>query len=425
MVISQKTSLKKDITAQLKKVNEATRQLIRLSDSDISDILNEFADLTDVSHVFLISENQKDLARMSPDDPKYDRLLLNEKRLLSIANDLRKVASLPSPLYKTLNSYFTPNGLEFTKTTVPLGVVGIVYESRPNVTFDVFALCFKSGNAVVLKGSRDAHDSNIAIVSLIHKVLKKRGLENVLYLAPSEREALGHILKADKYVNTIIPRGSQGLINFVRNNSKVPVIETGAGIVHTYFDKSADLAKGRAIIENAKTRRLSVCNALDSLIIHQDRLADLPLIFKDFDTKHGLQIYADARAFKALQGHYATNLLEIAKKEHFGIEFLSMKISIKTVKNIEGALDHIATFSSKHSEAILAEDPVAMDYFLKNVDAAVVYANASTGFTDGGEFGMGAEIGISTQKLHARGPMALPELTSYKWVVKGDGQLRN
>jgi glutamate-5-semialdehyde dehydrogenase len=424
MLIAQKTSFKKEITAQLKKVNDATRQLIRLSDAEISEILHEFADLTDASHAFLIAENQKDLARMSPDDPKYDRLLLNENRLLSIANDLRKVATLPSPLHKTLSEYTTPNGLEFTKTTVPLGVVGIVYESRPNVTFDVFALCFKSGNAVVLKGSRDAHDSNIAIVSLIHNVLKKRNLANILYLAPSEREALGHILKADKYVNTIIPRGSQGLINFVRNHSKVPVIETGAGIVHTYFDKSADLAQGRAIIENAKTRRLSVCNALDSLIIHQDRLADLPLIFKDFDTKHGLQIFADTRAWGALKNNYDHHLLALAKKEHFGIEFLSMKISIKTVKNIDGALDHIAAYSSKHSEAILAKDPAAIDYFLKNVDAAVVYANASTGFTDGGEFGMGAEIGISTQKLHARGPMALPELTSYKWVVQGTGQVR-
>jgi glutamate-5-semialdehyde dehydrogenase len=424
MLTAQKTSLKKDIIQQLKKVNDATRQLIRLTDADISAILHEFAAVTDASHEFLIAENQKDLSRMSPDDPKYDRLLLNEKRLLSIANDLRNVAVLPSPLHKTLSAYTLPNGLEFTKTTVPLGVVGIVYESRPNVTFDVFALCFKSGNAVVLKGSRDAHDSNIAIVSLIHTILKKHGLEDALYLAPSERQALGHILKADKYVNTIIPRGSQGLINFVRNNSKVPVIETGAGIVHTYFDKSANLEKGRAIIENAKTRRLSVCNALDSLIIHQDRLSDLPVIFKDFDTKHGLKIFADKPAFNALKGSYDNSLLELAKKEHFGIEFLSMKLSIKTVKNIVGALDHIAKYSSKHSEAIIAEDATAIDDFLKNVDAAVVYANASTGFTDGGEFGMGAEIGISTQKLHARGPMALPELTSYKWIVKGNGQLR-
>ena len=413
-----------NISEELKKLNQASRKLIRLNDKEIHTILNELADLTLENTSFILAENQKDLDRMNPKDPKYDRLLLNETRLVGITEDIRKVASLPTPLNKTLENRILPNGLELTKTTVPLGVIGIVFESRPNVTFDVFSLCFKSGNASVLKGSRDAHFSNIAIVKLIHQVLVKYNLEDVVYLAPSEREALKYILEADEYVNTIIPRGSQGLINFVRANSKVPVIETGAGIVHTYFDVSADLTKGKAIIENAKSRRVSVCNALDCLVIHKNRLADLPSIMNNMDKVHECVVYADEAAFPYLENSYQADLLFPANEDSFGTEFLSMKMSIRTVNDIDEALDHIAEFSSKHSEAIVAEEVETINYFLKNVDAAVVYANTSTAFTDGAQFGMGAEIGISTQKLHARGPMALQELTSYKWVVKGNGQTR-
>jgi glutamate-5-semialdehyde dehydrogenase len=413
-----------NINNDLKKVNVASRKLVQLSDATIQDILNELADLTLANTENILKENKKDLDRMDPQNPKYDRLLLNKARLENIAADIRNVAKLPSPLNKTLEKRTLPNGLSLTKTTVPLGVIGIVFESRPNVTFDVFALCFKSGNASVLKGSRDAHFSNIAIVQLIHQVLAKYGLEETVYLAPSEREALKYILEADAYVNTIIPRGSQGLINYVRANAKVPVIETGAGIVHTYFDKSANIAKGKKIIENAKSRRVSVCNALDTLVIHQDRLEDLPMLMKGMDTAHQCEVFADEASLPFLKDHYQKDLLHPATKDSFGTEFLSMKMSIKTVKDIEEALDHIATYSSKHSEAIIAEAPETLNYFLKNVDAAVVYANASTAFTDGAQFGMGAEIGISTQKLHARGPMALQELTSYKWLVKGDGQVR-
>jgi len=413
-----------DIQSSLKKVSKASRKLVQLSDQDIHLILNEVADITLANIPYILEENQKDLERMDPANPKYDRLLLNEQRLMSIAEDIRKVASLPSPLNKVLEERTVPNGLALTKVTVPLGVIGIVFESRPNVTFDVFALCFKSGNASVLKGSRDAHFSNLAIVGLIRQVLTEHGLADVVYLAPSEREALQPILQAVDDVNTIIPRGSQGLINFVREHSKVPVIETGAGIVHTYFDKSADLEKGKAIIQNAKSRRVSVCNALDCLIIHQDRLADLPNIMAGLDSEHQCVVYADEPAYEQLKDQYQADLLHPSTADSFGTEFLSMKMSIKTVENVEAAVEHIATYSSKHSEAIIAEDAATLDYFLKIVDAAAVYANASTAFTDGGQFGMGAEIGISTQKLHARGPMALTELTSYKWIGRGDGQVR-
>ncbi len=413
-----------NIIEDLKRLSRASRKLIRLTDKDIHTILNELADLTLANTDYILAENQKDLDRMNQQDPKYDRLLLNEARLVSITEDIRKVASLPSPLNKTLENRTVDNGLELTKTSVPLGVIGIVFESRPNVTFDVFSLCFKSGNAAALKGSRDAHFSNIAIVKLIHQVLAKYDLADVCYLAPSEREALKYILEAVNDVDTIIPRGSQGLINYVRENSKVPVIETGAGIVHTYFDKTADLEKGKAIVENAKSRRVSVCNALDCLVIHKDRLADLPIIMENMDKAHNCVVYADEAALPYLENTYQADLLFPATADSFGTEFLSMKMSIKTVGDVDEALDHIAEFSSKHSEAIVAEDTDTVNYFLKNVDAAVVYANTSTAFTDGGQFGMGAEIGISTQKLHARGPMALQELTSYKWIVKGDGQVR-
>lgn len=408
----------------LKKVQIASRKLVSLTDGDIMLILWELAELTLQEMDFLLSENQKDLERMEVKNPKYDRLRLHKGRLHDIASALKKVALLPSPLHKTLETKRLVNGLSMERVSVPLGVVGIVYESRPNVTFDVFALCLKSGNASVLKGSSEAHFSNLAIYKLIELVLRKYDLQDVCYLAPSERETLSEVLNAVGYLDVIIPRGGQGLIDYVRNHSKVPVIETGAGIVHTYFDYSANLEKGRAIIENAKARRVSVCNALDTLIIHKDRLNHLPSLVKILAERYECEIYADTLAYHALQHFYPSHLLYPADETSFGTEFLSMKLSIKTVDNLEEALEHIATYGSKHSEAIIAEDAETIEVFFKRVDAAVVYANVSTGFTDGGEFGMGAEIGISTQKLHARGPMALRELTSYKWLIRGDGQIR-
>ncbi len=373
---------------------------------------------------YLIQENKKDLDRMDPDDPKYDRLKLTAPRIVGIAEEINNIAALNSPLGRVLSEKIMPNGLYISKVSVPLGVVGVIYEARPNVTFDVFSLCFKTGNVCILKGGSDAEFSNKAIISLIHQVLSKHGIDvNVATLLPAEREATDALLNAVGYVDVLIPRGSQSLINHVRNNSKVPVIETGAGIVHTFFDKSGDLQKGSAIVFNAKSRRVSVCNALDCLIIHQERLTDLPALLKPLISTY-TELFADEQAFAMIDGHYPINLLNKAKPEHFGTEFLAMKLAIKTVDSFEAALEHIANFSSKHSEAIISEDAGNIATFLNTVDAAAVYVNASTAFTDGAQFGLGAEIGISTQKLHARGPMGLEELTSYKWIVKGNGQIR-
>lgn len=373
---------------------------------------------------FLLAENEKDLARMDPNDPKYDRLKLTATRLQDIARDIRNVAGLTSPLGRTLLQKDLPNGLEITKISVPLGVVGIIYEARPNVTFDVFSLCFKTGNACILKGGSDAAASNAAILTVIHQVLTQHEVATqIVALLPPDRQATEALLQARGYVDVLIPRGSQALIDFVRQNAKIPVIETGAGIVHTFFDETGNLEKGKAIIANAKTRRVSVCNALDCLLIHQNRLTDLPGLVAPLAEKQ-VEIFADAAAYAALQESYPPELLKPAQEEHFGTEFLSLKLALKTVANLEEALAHIATYSSKHSEAIISEDAAHVAQFLNSVDAAAVFANTSTAFTDGAQFGLGAEIGISTQKLHARGPMGLEELTSYKWVVKGNGQVR-
>jgi glutamate-5-semialdehyde dehydrogenase len=372
----------------------------------------------------LLNENQKDLDRMDTSDPKHDRLKLTAARIQDIAKDMVNVAGLPNPLGRILSEQTMPNGLEIKKISVPLGIVGVIYEARPNVTFDVFALCFKTGNVCVLKGGSDAEFSNKAIIRIVHNILAKHHInKNVAILLPPEREATEALLNATGYIDVLIPRGSQQLIDRVRQQSKVPVIETGAGIVHTYFDETADLQKGSEIICNAKTRRVSVCNALDCLIIHSSRLADLPQIGKLLAEKE-VEIYADEDSYKALDGNYRKALLHKANPEHFGTEFLSLKMAIKTVNGFSEALDQIARHSSKHSEAIITEDAANAAVFLNKVDAAAVYVNASTAFTDGAQFGLGAEIGISTQKLHARGPMGLQELTSYKWLVKGDGQVR-
>jgi glutamate-5-semialdehyde dehydrogenase len=372
----------------------------------------------------ILAANRSDLSRMPEEDPRYDRLLLNRDRLQAICNDLRNVGALPSPVGEVLERRTLDNGLELSKVRVPMGVIAVIFESRPNVTFDVFALCLKTRNACVLKGSSDAHDTNQVVVRLMHEVLRDHGINpDAVFLAPPEREWLPQILHAVGTIDLAIPRGSKGLIDFVRDNARIPVIETGAGIVHTYVDASADLDKARAIITNAKTRRVSVCNALDTLVIHRALLPDLPDLMRDMGEAHGVEVYADEDAFAALDGRYA-GPLQRARQEHFGQEFLSLRMSIRTVAGLDEALNHIDRYSSRHSEAVVAEDPAVIEKFLDEVDAAAVYANTSTAFTDGGQFGMGAEIGISTQKLHARGPMALPELTSYKWVVRGDGQVR-
>ena len=406
------------------KTREASRELARCDDKKIRSLLESLADRTMMAAKEILQANLSDLSRMPESDPKYDRLLLNPQRLIAITDDLRFVAALPSPVGEILEHKTLDNGLELSKVRVPMGVIAVIFESRPNVTFDVFALCLKSLNACVLKGSSDAHDTNRVVVKLMHEILIEHGIDPaVVFLAPPQREYLPCILQATECIDLVIPRGSKGLIDFVRDNARVPVIETGAGIVHTYVDASADLVKAKAIITNAKVRRPSVCNALDTLVIDQKLLPELPELMRSMGEEHAVEVFADEAAFGALDGHYAASL-STASDEHFGTEFLSLKLSIKTVTGLSEALEHIHRYSSKHSEAIIAEDPQTIEKFLNNVDAAAVYANTSTAFTDGGQFGMGAEIGISTQKLHARGPMALPELTSYKWIIKGSGQIR-
>ncbi|MBB6328903.1 glutamate-5-semialdehyde dehydrogenase [Algoriphagus iocasae] len=402
-------------------VKKGARKLTGISNDQVNFVLHNLAALAVENAPFLLAENGRDLLKMDSEDPMYDRLLLTEERIAAIAGELVSVSALPSPLHHVLESKTLENGLSLEKITVPLGVVGIIYEARPNVTFDVFSLALKSGNGLVLKGGSDADNSNRAIMSLIHQVLENHGLPTAAFqLLPAERPATKALLEAVDYVDVIIPRGSQGLINFVRENAKVPVIETGAGIVHTYVDESADLEKAKAIIFNSKTRRPSVCNSLDCLIIDEIRLSDLNSLLDPLLEK-GVQVFADEKSFEALESN---PLIQKADESHFGTEFLSLKMAIKTVSSIDEALDHIAQYSSKHSEAIVSESPENIQRFLLEVDAAAVYENASTAFTDGAQFGLGAEIGISTQKLHARGPMALKELCSYKWIIRGNGQVR-
>ena len=412
------------IEKQLKEVLQASRKLNLVEEPVIKNILLELAIQTRLKTDYILTENQKDLDKMDQSDPKFDRLKLNAERIEGIASDLENVAALPNPVGRILIETIRPNGMKITKVSVPFGVIGIIYEARPNVTFDVFALCLKSGNACVLKGGSDAINSNQAIVSVIKEVLRRFDIdENTVSLLPADREETTEMLNAHGFIDLIIPRGSQNLIDFVRKNSTIPVIETGAGICHTYFDKFGDVARGAEIIYNAKTRRPSVCNALDCLIIHESRRSDLPELTKRMATENVI-IYADEQAYEILKNSYPGHLLLHATEESFGTEFLSLKMAVKTVDCILDAIDHINTFGSKHSEAIISEDEERIAKFRKMVDAAAVYSNVSTAFTDGAQFGLGAEIGISTQKLHARGPMSLEELTSYKWIVEGNGQVR-
>lgn len=405
-------------------VKNASRTLNLVGEEKKYELLLALADATENHIDEILKANAEDLSKMDKSDSMYDRLLLTEDRLKGIAADIRKVAQLPSPLNKVLEQRTLPNGLELKKVSVPFGVIGIIYEARPNVSFDVFSLCFKSGNACVLKGGTNAHASNSAIVALIQNVLKENGIdENVVHLMPAGRESTAELLNAVGSVDMIIPRGSAGLINFVRENSRVPVIETGAGVVSTYFDAQGDVEKGKKIINNGKTRRVSVCNALDSLVVHRSRLSDLAELLAPL-AESNVIIEADEDSYDSLKGHYPDSLLKPLTETSYGTEYKDYKMNIKTVADIDEAIAHITKYDSGHSEAIITEDDKAAAKFQTEVDAACVYVNAPTSFTDGGQFGMGAEIGISTQKLHARGPMALPEMTSYKWLIKGDGQVR-
>lgn len=409
----------KNLQKKLAEVKNASAALAQLSDSKINKVLKDLAGNLLKNSEHILAANKKDLEKMESSNPKYDRLLLNKERINNIAADLKNVAKLSSGIGEILEQKTMPNKLKLKKVRVPLGVIGIIYEARPNVTIDVFSLCFKSKNCCILKGGSDAENSNEVLFQIIQKTLITNKINpDVIYLMPNDRALTAELLKAREFVDVIIPRGSKSLINFVVENAKVPVIETGAGIVHTYVDESADIKMAAKIIFNAKTRRVSVCNALDTLIIHEKQLKNLDAIVKDL-AKKNVEIFADSASFKAIKKYPF-----LKNEENFGTEFLDYKLSIKTVKNLDEALAHIAKYSSKHSEAIISTDKKNIAGFLNSVDAACVYANTSTTFSDGAQFGMGAEIGISTQKLHARGPMALKELTTYKWIVEGTGQIR-
>ena len=404
------------------RVKRASKSLALLSDEQRNDILNAVADAIISQKERILEANAQDLAKMSKENPLYDRLQLTDSRLEGIASDMRNVATLPTPLGHITKQKTLPNGLRLCRVSVPFGVIGMIYEARPNVTFDVFSLCFKSGNACVLKGGKDADCSNREEVALIHEILEKYGVSpDVVALLPATHEATGEMLNAVGYVDLCIPRGGRKLIDFVRDTARIPVIETGAGVVNTYFDKDGDLEMGKAIINNAKTRRVSVCNALDCLLVHQDRLVDLVELVKPMAEKNVI-IYADTQAYAALSGKYP--YLQPATEESFGTEFMDYKLAIKTVASLEEALDHIDENGSGHSEAIITMNEQAARKFQSHVDAACVYWNAPTSFTDGAQFGLGAEIGISTQKLGPRGPMALEEICTYKWLIEGEGQTR-
>ena len=405
-----------------KHVKSASRSLALYDDQQRNEVLCAVADAIVTHQQELLAANAVDLARMDRQNPLYDRLQLTPSRLESIASDMRSVAHLPSPLGRQSQQRTLPNGLRLHRVSVPFGVIGVVYEARPNVTFDVFSLCFKSGNACVLKGGRDAEASNEAGVSLIKAVLREKGIdEHVVELLPATHEATAEMLSAVGFIDVCIPRGGRRLIDFVRDTAKVPVIEMGAGVVNTYFDRDGDLEMGRRIITNAKTRRVSVCNALDCLIVHEERLSALPSLCEQMADRHVI-IYADAKAYEALRGSYP--YLEHADEESFGTEFMDYKLAVKTVASLDEALDHIARYGSGHSEAIITRNEEAARRFQQEVDAACVYWNAPTSFTDGAQFGLGAEIGISTQKLGPRGPMGLDEMTTYKWIIEGEGQIR-
>ena len=411
-----------DLTETFQRVKTASKSLALLSDQQRNDILMAVADAIVDLKERVLAANERDLAKMDMKNPLYDRLQLTEKRLNDIAADMRNVASLPTPLGHITKAKTLPNGLRLCRTSVPFGVIGMIYEARPNVTFDVFSLCFKSGNACVLKGGSDADLSNQASVELIHEVLERYGVNtDVVTLLPATHEATGAMLNAVGYIDLCIPRGGRRLIDFVRDTARIPVIETGAGVVNTYFDKDGDLEMGKAIINNAKTRRVSVCNALDCLIIHENRLGDLSALCEKMAEKQ-VTIYADDKAYAALDGKYP--YLEHATPDSFGTEFMDYKLAIKTVSSLDEALDHIDANGSGHSESIITMNEATARKFQAHVDAACIYWNAPTSFTDGAQFGLGAEIGISTQKLGPRGPMALEEICTYKWLIEGEGQTR-
>ena len=410
------------VEALIIKTYRTAADLRQCKGKQIKDALLIMADLLEQNKRVLLKANAADIAKQDADNPRNDRLLLNEERISSIAKSIKNISRLPSPVGKQLEKRILANGLALKKMTVPLGVVGAIYESRPNVTFDIAALCLRSQNGCLLKGSSDAEATNKAAIKIIQQALRQSGINPFcIALLPADRESVQHLLTATRYVDVIIPRGSESLIQFVRENSLVPVIETGAGVCHIYVEQEADIKKAVSIVVNAKVSRPSVCNAVDTILVDEAVASQFLDILKPELEKAGVQIFADAKAQRLLKGY---TQLEKATQADFGREFLSLKCAIKVVKDINEALLHIQQYSTKHSEAIISKNKKQCERFLHEVDAAVVYSNASTRFTDGEAFGLGAEIGISTQKLHARGPFALEKLVTEKWVIQGNGQVR-
>lgn len=408
----------------LEEAHQASTSIKLLDDNKKKALLNRLAVILAENSDAIIAENKKDLDRMPDTDPKKDRLLLNDARIADLCTSINDIADLPDPAGQVVLETTTANGLFIQKKTVPLGVVGVIYESRPNVTIDVAALCIRSGNVCVLRGGSDALYTNICLVGLIHSALKEFGLnEAIVQLLPTDRKFISELLTAVKYIDIIIPRGSQQLIDFVRENSKVPVIETGAGVCHTYVEKTAKLDNAAAVVVNAKVSRPSVCNSLDTILVDREVASKLLELATPGMLKYNVEIFADAESYTILEALKYPHL-QHATPEDFGREFLDFKCSVKVVNGVDEALAHISKYSSKHSEAIMSEDKEIAERFINEIDAAAVYSNASTRFTDGGVFGLGAEIGISTQKLHARGPFALEKLVTEKWFVRGDGQVR-
>jgi glutamate-5-semialdehyde dehydrogenase len=404
------------------KTSKAAINLRQATDKQLKAVLTQLADELEKNSAAILKANQLDVEKQDPGNPRVDRLLLNKQRIAAIANSIRKISRLPNPSGKTLEKRRLDNGLLLQKITVPLGVVGVIYESRPNVTYDIAALCLRSQNGCVLKGSSEAENTNQASIRLIKKVLKANDIDpDCVTLLPSDRETVQELFTATKYVDVLIPRGSESLIQFVRKNSLVPVIETGAGVCHVYVEKEASIKKAVSIVVNAKVSRPSVCNAMDTVLVDE---AVAPVFLKQLQplfNEHQVEVFADAKAHKLLKGYPH---LQKATPEDFDREFQSLKCAVKVVKNIDEALDHIGEHSTKHSEAIVSNNKKQCARFLQEVDAATVYTNASTRFTDGEEMGLGAEIGISTQKLHARGPFALEKLVTEKWLLQGNGQIR-
>ncbi len=415
---------KNAITEKLKAAKQAGYSLHSLSEDKIRAVLDDFAQALEDNSVPLIAENARDLEKMEQSNPLYDRLLLDSVRISAIAADIRKVARLPSPVGELCESRTLPNGAHLSRIRVPMGVVAVIYESRPNVTADVFSLCFRTQNACIMKGGSDADHSNRAIVALIHATLNKHGIDReCVFLMPPDRESLPVLLKSHGLVDVCIPRGSQGLIDFVRENASVPVIETGRGVVHIYVHDDASPAMANPVIVNAKTRRPSVCNTLDTLIVHRSALAHLPALLDGLADKN-VAIHADPAALEVLETCYPHALLSPCDEQSLNAEFMALRMNVVTVAGLDEAMAHIRRYSSGHTEAILTQSAEAAEKFAAGVDSSSVMINASTAFADGGEYGLGAEIGISTQKLHARGPMGLEPLTSCKWILRGTGQVR-